>query len=156
MCRSFHPFWVVFLLVFWTLTGAAAAEDPAKEELRRHQGTWVATSSVYNGEKAPADLVRTIKRAVAGDHVVWMRGEKSFAGTRIELYPREEPKAIDVIPDGGPNRGHRVLGIYKLEGNALTICMASPGQVRPREFKADKGSGHTLRTFEREQPASVP
>jgi uncharacterized protein (TIGR03067 family) len=82
--------------------------------------------------------------------VVWKRDGKSFAGTRIELDPSRDPKAIDVIPDGGKDRGERVLGIYKLEGDRLTICMAAPGKPRPKEFKADKGSGCTLRTFVRE------
>jgi hypothetical protein len=54
-----------------------------------------------------------------------------------------------VIPDGGKDRGERVLGIYKLEDDRLTICMAAPGKPRPTAFKAEKGSGYTLRTFTR-------
>jgi uncharacterized protein (TIGR03067 family) len=109
------------------------------------------TSSVYEGQEAPEDLVRSIKRIVEGDHAIWERDGKRFAGTTIELDPAREPKAIDVIPDGGGNRGERVLGIYKLEDDKLTICMAEPGKPRPKEFRADKGSGHTLRTFRREK-----
>ena len=44
-------------------------------------------------------------------------------------------------PDGGKDRGERVLGIYKLEGDRLAICMAAPGTPMPNEFKAEKGSG---------------
>ncbi len=55
-----------------------------------------------------------------------------------------------MIPDGGPNRGERVLGIYKLDDDTLTICMAAAGESRPGEFKAEKGSTCTLRTFRRE------
>ena len=121
-----------------------------KDELKRHQGTWIATSSTYDGQKAPEDIVRSIKRIVERDHVVWERDGKRFAGTKIELDPTREPKTIDVIPDGGRNRGERVLGIYKLEDDTLTICMAAPGKPRPKEFKAEKGSGCTLRTFQRE------
>ena len=68
---------------------------------------------------------------------------------KIELDPTRDPQNIDVIPDGGPNRGERVLGIYKLDGERLTICMAIAGQPRPTVFKAEKGSGWTLQTFER-------
>ena len=128
------------------------ADDKAvKEELERHQGTWLATSSIYDGQEAPAEVVRSITRTVDEDHVVWKRDGKSFAGTRIELDPSRDPKAIDVIPDGGKDRGERVLGIYKLEGDRLTICMAAPGQPRPKAFQADKGSGCTLRTFTRQK-----
>ena len=120
-----------------------------KNELKRHQGTWIATSSTFDGQKAPDEIARSIKRIVAQDHVVWERQGKRFAGTKIELDPTHDPKNIDVIPDGGRNRGERVLGIYKLDGDRLTICMARAGQPRPKEFKAEKGSGWTLQTFER-------
>jgi uncharacterized protein (TIGR03067 family) len=131
-----------------------AAADPGdetvKSELKKHQGTWIATSSVHDDQAAPEAIVRSIKRIVTDDHVVWERNGKRFAGTKIELEPTRQPKSIDLIPDGGPKRGEHVLGIYKLEGDVLTICTASPGQPRPKEFKAGKGSGCTLQTFRRE------
>jgi uncharacterized protein (TIGR03067 family) len=143
----------VYLARLWLSLSAAAAQpaDAVKDELERHQGTWSVTSSVYDGQPASEPVVRSIRRIVAGDHVVWERDGKSFAGTKIELDPAREPKAIDVIPDGGPDRGRRVLGIYKLQGDRLTICMAAPGRPRPTEFRAEKGSGWTLRTFRRER-----
>jgi uncharacterized protein (TIGR03067 family) len=141
----------LLLLVPWPLPTAFADDQSVKEELERHQGTWRATSSIYDGQEAPQEIVRSITRTVEKDHVVWKRDGKSFAGTRIELDPSRDPKTIDVIPDGGKDRGERVLGIYKLEDDRLTICMAAPGQPRPKEFKADKGSGCTLRTFIREK-----
>jgi uncharacterized protein (TIGR03067 family) len=140
----------LILLVPWCLSPAIADNKAAEAELARQQGTWRTSSSIYEGEEAPADVVRSITRTVEKDHVVWKRDGKSFAGTRIELDPSRDPKAIDVIPDGGKDRGDRVLGIYKLEGDRLTICMAASGKPRPKEFKADKGSGCTLRTFVRE------
>jgi len=138
--------------------GAAAfsGDEAVKDELKRHQGTWSVTSSIYDGQPASDEVIRSIHRIVTGDHVVWERDGKRFAGTRIELDPAREPRSIDVIPDGGRNRGERVLGIYKLEGDRLTICMAAPDRPRPKEFRADKGSGCTLRTFSRLPTASPP
>ncbi len=130
-------------------TAGFADDDLVKNELNRHQGTWIATSSTFDGQKAPDEIARSIQRIVTENHVVWERHGKRFAGTKIELDPTPDPKNIDVIPDGGRNRGERVLGIYKLAGDRLTICMAGPGQPRPKEFKAEKGSGWTLQTFER-------
>src|SRR5207249_2894573 len=114
------------------------------------------TSSIYDGRPAPDEVVRSIKRIVNDNHVVWERNGKRFAGTTVQLDPAAEPKAIDVIPDGGRNRGERVLGIHKLDGDRLTICMAAPGRPRPKEFLADKGSGCTLQTFSRVRTASPP
>jgi uncharacterized protein (TIGR03067 family) len=133
-----------------------ADDDAVKKELKRHQGTWIATSSTFDGQKAPEDIVHSIKRIVTDDHVVWQRDGKQFAGTKFVLDSTNEPNTIDVIPDGGRNRGERILGIYKLDRDTLTICMAGPGQPRPKEFKAEKGSGWTLQTFAREKPTNPP
>jgi uncharacterized protein (TIGR03067 family) len=142
------------LLLALFVTGLCATsfadDDAAKNELKRHQGTWIATSSTYDGQKAPEEVVRSIKRIVTDDHVVWERNGKRFAGSKIVLEPAKEPKAIDVIPDGGRNRGEAILGIYRLDQSTLTICMAAPGSPRPSEFKAEKGSGWTLQTFSHE------
>jgi len=142
---------VLVLLAIGPCAAAFPDGDAVKKELERHHGTWRATSSVYDGQEAPEKIVRSITRTVEKDHVVWKRDGKSFAGTKIELDPSRDPKAVDVIPDGGTDRGKRVLGIYKLENDRLTICMAAPGKPRPEEFKAKKGSGCTLRTFTREK-----
>jgi uncharacterized protein (TIGR03067 family) len=127
-----------------------AGTDRAERE--RHQGTWRVTSFVADGAEAPPEVAGEMSRVVEGDHVVWKRGGTSFAGTTVELDPAADPKAIDVIPDGGKLKGKRVLGIYRLDGDTLTICMAGPDQDRPHEFAAGKGSGRTLMTFRREPP----
>jgi uncharacterized protein (TIGR03067 family) len=142
------------VLMLWLSARALPDGDERKDELKKHQGTWTVTASVFDGKQASDDVVRSIKRTVTDDHVVWTRNGKRFAGTKIELDPTREPKTIDVIPDGGPNRGEHVLGIYKLKDDELTICMAAVGQDRPKEFKAAKGSGCTLRTFKRTTAAS--
>jgi uncharacterized protein (TIGR03067 family) len=150
MYRRQMILWGVGLLAIPCGDAARAHDDPAKDELKRHEGTWVAISSIYEGEEAPAKITSSIKRIVTGDRVVWQRDGKSFAGTRIVLDPTQEPRTIDVIPEGGRNRGEHIPGIYKLERDLLTICMAAPGKPRPREFTARKGSERTLRVFKRE------
>ncbi len=133
----------------------SGAQSPASPDLERQQGSWVAVSFRRDGQETPREIVQTITRTVEGDHVVWKRDGKNFAGTSLVLDPGQDPKAIDVIADGGPTRGKRVLGIYKLENDKLTLCMGDPDQSRPREFKAEKGSGHTLMVFTRQlAPAS--
>jgi uncharacterized protein (TIGR03067 family) len=100
------------------------------------------------------EIVRTITRTVEKDHVVWKRDGKNFAGTLMVLDPDQSPKAIDVIPDGGPSRSKRVPGIYRFEDDKLILCMADADQPRPREFKAEKGSRQTLMVFRREKKQS--
>jgi uncharacterized protein (TIGR03067 family) len=133
----------------------APADDKAdalRREVARHQGTWAVTSFVRDGKASPKELTDSIVRVVEGDHVVWKRDGKRFAGTAVVLDPSKAPRTIDVLPDGGPARGERVLGIYKLDGDTLTICMADAGQPRPLAFEAPNGSKQTLMTFRRKGP----
>jgi uncharacterized protein (TIGR03067 family) len=134
----------------WALT--IRAQEPASREIEKHQGTWLASSFRRDGQETPQEIVRTITRTVVKDHVVWKRNGKSFAGTAMVLDPKQSPRAIDVIADGGPFRGKRVLGIYRLDKDRLTICMADADQPRPKDFTAEKGSRQTLMTFTREKP----
>ena len=150
------------LSVFWLFAAADPAQNEqqrhpdssVKDELKRHQGTWNVISSTYDGQQAAPEVVRSIRRIVSDDRVVWERNGERFAGSKIELDSTREPKTIDVIPDGGPNRGEHVLGIYRLEDDTLTICMAAPGKPRPSKFEAEKGSECTLRKYHRAPPSA--
>lgn len=123
--------------------------DAARKERDKHQGVWNVVSFVSDGVASGPELVKSVTRIVEGDHVVWKRDGESFAGTTVTLDAAARPPAIDVLPDGGPRRDEQVLGIYKLEGDDLTICMAAPGKDRPKELTGAKGTGQTLMTFRR-------
>lgn len=140
------------LAVLTLIAPEPPSTEAARAELARHQGTWAVTSFVREGKATPDEVARSIVRVVEGDHVVWKREGKSFAGTGLSLDPAASPAAIDVIPDGGRTRGEHVLGIYRLEGDTLTICMSDPGRPRPTAFEAPAKSGHTLMTFRRVKP----
>jgi uncharacterized protein (TIGR03067 family) len=135
---------LALLVAAATTTGGG---DPS--ELARHQGTWAVVSFVADGKETPREIAHSITRVVEDDHVTWFRDGKAFAGTSITLEPSLEPKGIDVLPDGGPRRGQRVLGIYRLDDDMLTICMAAPDAARPKSFEAGPGSGQTLMRFRR-------
>lgn len=136
------------ILVIGILALLVPAQSPASE-VARHQGVWQVESFLRDGKETDPAIARSITRTVEGDHVVWKRDGKSFAGTGLVLDPSAKPAAIDVIPDGGKSRGDRVLGIYKYEGDELWICMADPGDPRPRAFASPAGSRHTLMRFRR-------
>ncbi|WP_165249548.1 TIGR03067 domain-containing protein [Paludisphaera soli] len=135
---------------------APEASPELKTELARHQGVWRAVSFRRDGKETPEAIVRSITRTVDGDRVVWRRDGKSFSGSTIVLDPAAEPKTIDVRADGGPGRDKVVRGLYKLEGDTLTLCTADPDEPRPTQFKADAGDRHTLQVFDREQADRKP
>jgi uncharacterized protein (TIGR03067 family) len=94
-------------------------------------------------------VVRQITRVVDGDHVTWKRDGKPFAGTTIKLDSKANPSTIDVTPDGGADRDRAVLGIYRLEGDTLTICMAAAQADRPNAFESPAGSKRSVMVFRR-------
>ena len=116
-------------------------------ELVRHQGTWRVVSFERDGKETPSEIIDSIERIVEGDHVLWKRNGKSFAGTTMKLDPKAEPSSIDLAPDGGPNREKVVRGIYKFDDDTLTICTSDADKPRPTEFKAASNSGWTLVKF---------
>ena len=142
----------VLILAVVLALPAGPSQPPAeavRAEVARHQGTWAVTSFVREGKETPPEVARTIVREVEGNHVVWKRAGKSFAGTTVVLDPTKEPHTIDVVPDGGRARGKAVVGIYNLEGDILTICMADADKPRPTALAAPAGTGLTLMTFRR-------
>lgn len=42
------------------------------------------------------------------------------------------------------------MGVYQLEEDTLTLCVADPGSGRPKDYSAAAGSGHVLSVFRRE------
>jgi uncharacterized protein (TIGR03067 family) len=59
-----------------------------------------------------------------------------IAKTAYVLDPKAHPPTIDMIHTLGAGDSATFKGIYKLNGDALTICSANPGHPRPTTFEA--------------------
>jgi uncharacterized protein (TIGR03067 family) len=142
------------------LTGQAPTPDnppkvvtaEVKEELKALEGTWEPTRYTTGGKSTPAEILGEIRRVAEGDFVYWTRKGKRFAGTHVTLDPSLKHKSIDVVADGGKYRDKVVKGIYKLDGDELTICMAAPDGPRPDSFEAGADDGRTLMVFRKATP----
>ena len=66
-----------------------------------------------------------------------MHGDQAQDGT-FKLNETKKPKEIDLtVTEDGKTEAH--LGIYKLDGDTLTICKSHPPQDRPTEFASKEG-----------------
>jgi len=63
------------------------------------------------------------------------RGEKEVAERRnFQVNPKADPPTIDFNTPPRPKNSDLILGVYKIEGDRLTICCSYPDRPRPTEF----------------------
>jgi RNA polymerase sigma factor (sigma-70 family) len=126
---------------------AAAREDAVKDQ-EKILGTWAYVSVEAKGEKVPEEVkgAKLIFAAEGKFTAMNSKGEKK--GGTWKLDPARKPKEITTTNDKG--KTHR--GIYKLDGDTLTICMhQEDGADRPTEFATRKDTKVVLVVLERQK-----
>jgi uncharacterized protein (TIGR03067 family) len=124
---------------------AESKDGAAKRDLQQLQGEWRMQSLERNGKKLDDRLVRTYRRTVTDKkHIVtWAeQGVPLKLSTTLTLDPTQNPKAVDVLITDGPLNGKTRLGIYRIDGDIETVCLAQPGKPRPTSFDSKQGAIH--------------
>jgi uncharacterized protein (TIGR03067 family) len=131
--------------------------DPASSlDLEVIQGTWFRTSFTIGGvvqEESPDEG----KIIIRGTHLQFPTPEDSWT---IALDPTKTPKWFD-YQGNIPRLNYDLLssnadvinrGIYRLEGDTLTICTVPGGgkQYRPKNFESKGGTVH-LQIYKRQK-----
>ena len=140
----------------WTMpclllaTGLVFADDKAdeanKKALAALKGTWKVESAVREGEARPAADLEKVKLKVDGESFTINEDGRDMPA-KIKVDSTKKPAEIDLTPD----KQETAKGIYKLEGDKLTICLSKPGTDRPKDFKSEAGSGTFLVVFKKEK-----
>jgi len=126
-----------------------ASIEAARLELA---GTWQAVTYALDGNSASAEDMKKVKLVIDTDGKAQALSEgKVFIASTIKPDPCQNPMTMDLTFTEGDPKGKTALGIYKIEGEVLTICRSAPDQPRPTEFASTPGSGHTLMTYKREK-----
>jgi uncharacterized protein (TIGR03067 family) len=141
---------LILLTAVGLLVGAEDAQEAAKKDLMKLQGSWSMVSATQDGQEAPKDLVKGSKRVCKDDELTVTIDDRLYMKATIVLDPSKKPKAIDYTVTEGFNKGKKLLGIYEVKENTLKFCFARPGKDRPKDFTADTGSGRTASVWKRE------
>jgi uncharacterized protein (TIGR03067 family) len=141
----------------WLIVAAAlalAADGPKeKKDRAAFQGAWKVTQIVEDGKAPAAEVLAKIKIVFKDDQFSTQEAEDKAPQTHAyKIDARKKPKTIDVTPAAGPHKDKVFLGIYSLESDELKVCVAYPGEDRPKRFEAKADSGHVLMILKRAKP----
>jgi uncharacterized protein (TIGR03067 family) len=122
------------MLVFSTLVATSLGGDD-KKGAAAVQGTWTGTSWRRGDAEVDKDKVKT-ELVIAKDSFEFPTGINRIS-KKGALKIDAAKGTIDFMPEDGFAKGKTLLGIYKVEGDKLTLCFSSAGDPRPKEFKTD-------------------
>ena len=136
----------------WMALAAACLGTEDAGDLQKLQGTWNCKSIVVDGKKKD-ETKHGGELVIKGNHYT-LRVYEDEPDNKVmfEIHPDKEPKQIDLMPSAGPHKGKVAKGIYKLEGETLTVCVARPGIDRPSDFTSKPGSERLLRVYNKVKP----
>ena len=131
------------------LSTAAPAPKDDKEDTKKFEGDWTFTAWESAGQALPQAALDMAKWSVKGDKYTFEMGEQKEEGT-IKLDPAKKPATIDFAITSGNDKGKDQPGIYKVDGDTITICLARPGaKERPTDFKSTEDNGFILVTVKK-------
>jgi RNA polymerase sigma factor (sigma-70 family) len=125
--------------------------DATKTERERLQGTWQLESQQGNGQTLSGDDFANVDLAqrrvlIDGDKWIYTNPDGKTVTTTFKIDVSKTPKFFDAKALNGVDQ----LGIYKLEGDTLTICQCGDEkQDRPTDFTTRAGSPMILSVYKR-------
>src|SRR5436190_16265588 len=128
-----------------------AAQEPAKKDLERLQGTWIMVALEVDGKPVPEDKIKDTKLVIKDNKYITHVKGKSYE-TSFMLDPGKKPKAIDMVFGEGDKKDQVLRGIYVIDGDTLKICRGlRPEQQRPTEFGTWPNTSLFMVTWKREK-----
>ena len=115
-----------------------AKSQEKKTDSDRIQGSWKIIKVEVEGKPPPAEFVEKGKFVFNGNKVSIYQGDTMMEEATFALDSAKKPPTIDLTATAALGKGKITYGIYRIEGDTLTLCI---GDKRPSEFKAQAEVG---------------
>jgi uncharacterized protein (TIGR03067 family) len=135
------------VLLAGTLVLAGGREGQIKRELERFQGIWQTVSVEIDGEPLGPGVKKD--RLTIKENAFVLSTRTGTTGGLLTIDPTKRPRTIDTETRVGDNKGTRAVGIYRLDGDTLTVCYVPEPHPRPTEFKTAPKSHRALVVYKR-------
>lgn len=145
-----HRF-IGILTILAIATPLFAEENDVRKELRALEGNWKAVALEVVGQALPNDALPDFTFVIGADGKSTGKMPQGEYTSKITIDPSKDPKTMDNFHESGSEKGKTQYGIYKLEGDKLTVCITSPGRAkseRPKDFTT-KDTRNVLFEFKR-------
>lgn len=126
---------------------ANVAADELSPELDRLQGAWTVIGAERNGQPlADKDFAGDVITFDKAEMILDRKGSlRQFYKVKIDASA--QPKRIDLVGVTGTDEGKTLRGVYRIEGDRLTLCA---GLIeRPTEFRTTPDAMQRLLTLQR-------
>ena len=130
--------------------GAPALKD--KEEPPTPEGEWEVQSVTSNGGQSAVAPGLRYTFTADGKWLIHRNGKETSPGLArgFTTNPKANPPSVDLFTNTAAANGSRLIGIFKIDGDTLTICgTRTKGAERPTKFEAPSGSGNVLYVLKR-------
>jgi uncharacterized protein (TIGR03067 family)/prepilin-type processing-associated H-X9-DG protein len=126
---------------------------PPMTDSQKLVGTWKFVKARTEGADLPQDIFGSVRLTFDADGKVQVKGTPH--GSDNGFYKLDPGQGhLDLTVD---QTKEQVLGIYRFQGDQLTICFSedAKAKIRPKEFAAEAGNKQILMVLERATPLEV-
>mgnify|MGYP000597035577 CR=1 FL=1 len=150
--------YILFVLVWYTLwqmgclaAFAAPAPKTVRKPIEQPSGEWTVISIESEGAAPITEkeflLIKT-KMCLRKNEIVVLKDDTRIASEPVAFFDNGGQLEIDICIDDSKRLKK---GIYKIAGDLLIICASEPGNERPTNFTAPKGSKKGIMTLKRNE-----
>jgi uncharacterized protein (TIGR03067 family) len=145
---------MILCVVFITAQGVKTNARP-ESEMKQLLGEWSKVSGTADGRPWPEDQIMREKMTILKDKIVFTtKGADDIdinVNAQYLIDSKATPKTIDITHTDAEKTVWTMKGIYKLDGDTLTLCYGD--EKRPAQFESKPESRQLLVVYKRKKAA---